>query len=62
MIEGRIKYGSYEKDGIKHYTTDIIAENMEMLGGPGQDNGGRGMEGSRFEPPEGGVPEDDIPF
>ena len=36
MIEGRIEYGSYEKDGVKHYTTDIIAENMEMLGGLGQ--------------------------
>ena len=35
MIEGRIEYGSYEKDGVKHYTTDIIAENMQMLGGPG---------------------------
>src|SRR5512143_3299270 len=23
MIEGRIEYGSYEKDGVKHYTTDI---------------------------------------
>ncbi|PIU53986.1 MAG: single-stranded DNA-binding protein, partial [Deltaproteobacteria bacterium CG07_land_8_20_14_0_80_60_11] len=25
MIEGRIEYGSYDKDGVKHYTTDIIA-------------------------------------
>jgi single-strand DNA-binding protein len=33
MIEGRLEYGSYEKDGVKHYTTDIIAEDMEMLGG-----------------------------
>ena len=32
-IEGRIEYGSYEKDGVKHYTTDIIAEQMQMLGG-----------------------------
>ena len=35
MIEGRIEYGSYEKDGVKHYTTDIVAENMQMLGAPG---------------------------
>ncbi|MEJ2671674.1 MAG: single-stranded DNA-binding protein [Deltaproteobacteria bacterium] len=33
MIEGRIEYGCYEKDGVKHYTTDIIAKNLEMLGG-----------------------------
>ena len=27
-IEGRIQTGSYEKDGVKHYTTDIICENI----------------------------------
>jgi len=32
-IEGRLEYGSYEKDGVKHYTTDIIADDMQMLGG-----------------------------
>ena len=32
-IEGRLEYGSYEKDGVKHYTTDIIADEMQMLGG-----------------------------
>jgi single-strand DNA-binding protein len=58
-IEGRLKYGSYEKDGVKHYTTDIIAENMQMLGGAGN----RVQEPEPpFGPPEGGVPEDDIPF
>ncbi|MFH1596892.1 MAG: single-stranded DNA-binding protein [Pseudomonadota bacterium] len=60
-IEGRIKYGSYEKDGVKHYTTDIVAENMQMLGA----GGGRGADREPeppFEPPEGGPPEDDIPF
>lgn len=32
-IEGRLEYGSYEKDGVKHYTTDIVADEMQMLGG-----------------------------
>ena len=43
-IEGRLEYGSYEKDGIKHYTTDIIADEMQMLGGGegGQRGGGEG--------------------
>jgi single-strand DNA-binding protein len=61
-IEGRLKYGSYEKDGVKHYTTDIIAENMQMLGGGG--NGNRSQEPEPpFSPPPGGVPDDeDIPF
>ena len=40
-IEGRIEYGSYEKDGVKHYTTDIVADEMQMLGGgDGQRSGG----------------------
>ena len=60
-LEGRIEYGSYEKDGVKHYTTDIVAENMQMLGGPGQGNRAQEPEPG-FGPPEGGVPEDDIPF
>lgn len=25
-IDGRIQTGSYEKDGVKHYTTDIVCE------------------------------------
>lgn len=29
-IEGRILTGSYEKDGVKHYTTDIVAERHEF--------------------------------
>jgi single-strand DNA-binding protein len=61
MIEGRIEYGSYEKDGVKHYTTDIVAENMVMLGGAGPGNRGQEPE-PPFGPPEGGMPEDDIPF
>lgn len=60
VIEGRIEYGSYEKDGVKHYTTDIIAENMQMLGSAA---GNRLQEPEpSFEAPPGGVPEDDIPF
>jgi single-strand DNA-binding protein len=61
-IEGRLEYGSYEKDGVKHYTTDIIANTMQMLGGGG--NGSRAQEHEPpFAPPEGGFPEEpDIPF
>ena len=39
-IEGRLEYGSYEKDGVKHYTTDIIGDEMQMLGGGERDAGG----------------------
>ncbi|MGH8063454.1 MAG: single-stranded DNA-binding protein [Pseudoxanthomonas sp.] len=40
-IEGRIEYGSYDKDGVKHYTTDIIADEMQMLGGKSESGGDR---------------------
>lgn len=29
-IEGRIQTGSYEKDGVKHYTTDIVVDRHEF--------------------------------
>jgi len=59
-IEGRLRTSSYEKDGIKRYSTDIEAREMLMLGGPG---GGASRDyEAPFTPPEGGVPDDDIPF
>ncbi len=58
MIQGRIEYGSYDKDGVKHYTTDIIAEDLEMLGGRGDREPREPMNPSR----PAGVAEDDIPF
>lgn len=30
LIEGRLKTQSWEKDGIKRYKTEIIAENMQL--------------------------------
>lgn len=29
-ITGRIQTGSYEKDGVKHYTTEVIIEEQEF--------------------------------
>lgn len=31
LIEGRIQTGSYEKDGVKHFATDIIVDRSEFL-------------------------------
>jgi single-strand DNA-binding protein len=62
-IEGRLRTTSYEKDGIKRYTTEIEVREMLMLGGPGDRGSSREREMEpTFSPPEGGVPEDDIPF
>jgi len=40
-IEGRLEYGSYEKDGIKHHTTDIVVDNFEFVGSDNDSNGSR---------------------
>ncbi|WP_342120285.1 single-stranded DNA-binding protein [Pseudoduganella sp. OTU4001] len=46
-VEGRLQTRKYtDKDGIEKYATDIIAENMQMLGGRGDSAGmGGGMGG-----------------
>ncbi|MES2942127.1 MAG: single-stranded DNA-binding protein [Pseudomonadota bacterium] len=31
-VEGALKYGSYEKDGVTHYTTEIIVSSLQLLG------------------------------
>src|SRR5713226_5057973 len=38
-VEGRIKSRNWEKDGVKHYATDIVVENIVLAGGRG-DSGG----------------------
>ena len=65
-VEGAIRTRSYDdKDGIKRYATDIIAQTVRFLGGQG---GGRAGMGEAPPPPEepraGGPPaeDDDIPF
>jgi len=32
FVEGRLQTGSYEKDGVKHYRTDIVATNVILAG------------------------------
>jgi len=39
IVEGRITTGSYEKDGVKHYTTDITVENVEFAESKGSGSG-----------------------
>ena len=38
-IEGSLRTSSYDKDGKKHYSTDVIANSMQMLGGRGESVG-----------------------
>ncbi|MDI6726549.1 MAG: single-stranded DNA-binding protein [Smithellaceae bacterium] len=67
FVEGRIQTRSWDdKEGVKHYTTEIIASGMRMLDGKTSARGQEGVEdaaatsysGAGFE----ATPEDDVPF
>ncbi|MEM9328097.1 MAG: single-stranded DNA-binding protein [Bacteroidota bacterium] len=38
-IEGKLRTRSWEKDGVTRYTTEVVADNMNMLGGGGSSSG-----------------------
>jgi single-strand DNA-binding protein len=70
-VEGEIRTRSYEgKDGNKRYVTEIIAQQVRFLGGPGdrapmRDSGGGVPEAAESAGHYGDAPEaaeDDIPF
>ena len=62
-VEGRLKTSSYEKNGEKRYSTDIIAERVQFLGGKGEQQAPRSApapyDAGDYTPTAG---EDDIPF
>ncbi len=49
-IEGRLQTSNYEKEGQKHYTTDIIVREFQFLGGRQDNQGG----GSSYQDNRGG--------
>jgi len=65
-IEGRIQTRNYEdKDGIKRYKTEIVAQQMQFLGGRGQEEQRTGSSGDTSSvPSEPEIPadDDDLPF
>lgn len=67
-LEGRIRTRSWDdKDGNKRYTTEIYADNMEMLGSPrnnddSSDPESKNQEGNVSEPDFSSSEEDDLPF
>jgi single-strand DNA-binding protein len=75
-VEGRLQTRSYDdKDGKKQYRTEVVADDVILLGGRG---GGDGIEDSRpqpvsmprsapkptpaAEPEDQGITDDDVPF
>lgn len=69
-VEGELETRSYEKDGIKRYSTEVIAYNVVFLGsGNGERSAGGGGhdeaprdEGRRERPAPPLVDDSDIPF
>lgn len=68
-VQGSIRYSETEKDGVKRYYTDIIADQMKMLGG--RPEGERTERAPREQrpstqrsapPPVDDFNDDDIPF
>ena len=64
-IEGKLQTRQWEKDGVTHYMTEVVASDMQMLGSRDAGDNGRSVDnygqGAPPEPfPE--APGDDIPF
>ncbi|HZH08621.1 MAG TPA: single-stranded DNA-binding protein [Lautropia sp.] len=78
-VEGSIRYDKYTgQDGVEKYSTDIIGDEMQMLGGRGEGGGSGGERPQRSAPRQDSAPrrqppaaqqapmddfaDDDIPF
>lgn len=59
-IEGRIQTGSYEKDGQKIYTTDVVIENCEFVESKNQDAPTEKKDNDFMKVPDG--IEEELPF
>ena len=71
-LEGKLQTRSWEKDGITRYTTEIVLNDMKMLGSANRDRQNKGSysnnkqesntTGSGYNEPTIPAEEDDIPF
>ena len=64
-IEGRLSTRKWQdKDGKDRYSTEIVADRVQFIGGGtgGGGGGGREFEDQSLEPPPPGGGGDDIPF
>ncbi|WP_225764381.1 single-stranded DNA-binding protein [Stenotrophomonas sp. Marseille-Q4652] len=54
-VEGELRYDKYtSQDGVEKYSTDIVANEMQMLGGRGEGGGGGGDRPARSAAPRQG--------
>lgn len=49
FVQGRFKTDEYEKDGVKRYSTKIMLDTMQMLGGK-SDGGQRPARDGEYQP------------
>lgn len=64
-LEGKLQTRNYEKDGVKRYVTEIVADQLIMLDGGGGTGKGSSNSSSASEPTpmQADVPkDDDLPF
>ena len=63
-IEGKLQTRKWtDQDNNERYTTEIIAQNLQILSSPGQQGGGYSQNFPDSLPEEpSDIPEDDIPF
>lgn len=69
-LEGRLQTRSWEKDGIRRFSTEIVANTVQFLGGGGggggESGGGSDSGGGETRRTENAgepdMPEDDFPF
>jgi single-strand DNA-binding protein len=64
-IEGKMRTRKYDKDGVDHYTTEVIVSSMQLIGG--RKDTDSGIKKSSEDRPKAAKPsvhdiEDDIPF
>lgn len=66
FIEGRIQTRAWDdKDGVKRYTTEIVASDMKMLDSKGQTRGAENNAADEHPPmyaDHESIPEEDVPF
>jgi single-strand DNA-binding protein len=64
FVEGRIQTRSWEdKDGVKRFTTEIVANNMQMLDSKGQNKAdGSSSDSMSSNSASSSTPMDDVPF
>lgn len=62
FIAGRLSNRSWEKDGVKRYATDIIVNEMIMLGSKGEGNNAPEPTPTGQYQDDAGVEIDDLPF